>query len=79
MPAKKPKSKVRQEIEAIHEQNELAALKANQSRARSLTCGQTSGGVIEFVLRGDNLNMWYICNPVESLLNSWNLLLQLWS
>ena len=67
MVAKKPKSKVRQEIEAIYEQNELAALKASQTRARSLTCGQTTGGVIEFVLRGDSANMWYVCNPVEAV------------
>jgi len=67
MVTKKPKSKVRQEIEAIYEQNELAALKSSQARARSLTCGQTSGGVIEFVLRGDSANMWYVCNPVEAV------------
>ena len=67
MPAKKIKSKTRQEIEAIHEQNELNALKANLNRARSITCGQTTGGVIEFVLRGETTSMWYICNPVEAV------------
>jgi hypothetical protein len=67
MPAKKPKSKIRQEIESIYEQNELASLKATQNRARSITCGQTTGGIIEIVLRGEINSMWYVCNPVEAV------------
>ena len=67
MTTKKPKSKARKEIEAIYEQNELAALKANQFRGRSISCGQTTGGVIEFVIRNDTMTMWYLCNPVEAV------------
>jgi hypothetical protein len=67
MTIKKNKSKIRQEIEAIYEQNELASLKANQSRARSITCGQTTGGLLEIVLRGETNSMWYVCNPVEAV------------
>lgn len=67
MVAKKPKSKIRQEIEEIYELNELASLKANQNRARSITCGQTSGGVIEIVIRSDTNTLFYICNPVEAV------------
>lgn len=67
---KKPsqkQSKIRKEIEEIYEQNELAALKTNQNRARSITIGCTSGGVIEINLRGDYNHLWYLVNPVEAV------------
>jgi hypothetical protein len=67
MVAKKPKSKIRQEIETYHEKRELAALKSNDNRARAITCGQTTGGVIEIMLRGDTTFLYYLCNPVEAV------------
>lgn len=70
MNKKKPlqrQSKTRKEIEEIYEQNELAALKANQNRARSISVGSASGGLIEIILRGEHNSMWYILHPVEAV------------
>lgn len=64
---KKPQSKIRKEIEQIHELNELASLKSTQSRARSATIGSATGGLIEIVMRGDVQTMWYVMNPVEAV------------
>lgn len=60
-------SKIRQEIHQIYEQNELASLKANNSRARSFSVGTTTGGIIEVSMRGDFANLWYILQPVEAI------------
>ena len=67
---KKPlqrQSKIRKEIQEIHEQNELAALKSNQSRARSISIGSANGGMVEIILRGELNSMWYILHPVEAV------------
>ncbi len=60
-------SKTRQRIQEIYEQNELASLEQNKTRARSLTIGATSGGVIEVSMRGDYSNLWYLLQPVEAV------------
>ena len=64
---KKKVSKTRQQIHEIYEQNELASLKQNQTRARSFTVGTTTGGIIEVGMRGDFANLWYLLQPVEAV------------
>jgi hypothetical protein len=60
-------SKTRQEIHSLYEVNELASLKQNQSRARSLSIGTAGGGIIEINLRGDFSNLWYQLQPTEAV------------
>jgi hypothetical protein len=65
--AQKKVSKTRKLIQAEYENNELAGLKQNQSRARALTVGTTTGGLVEVNMRGDYANLWYILHPVEAV------------
>ena len=60
-------SKTRQKIQEIYEENELASLQQNQTRARSFTVGTTTGGIIEVSMRGDFSNLWYLLQPVEAV------------
>lgn len=60
-------SKTRQKIHELYEQNELANLLENQTRARSLTIGTANGGIIEVGLRGDNIRLWYLLQPTEAV------------
>jgi hypothetical protein len=60
-------SKTRQKIQSIYEENELASLEQNKSRARSFSVGTTTGGVIEVSMRGDYSNLWYLLQPVEAV------------
>lgn len=66
MPQKKT-SKIRQQINNIYEENELAGIKQNQSRGRSLSVGTAGGGVIELNIRGDFANLWYQMQPTEAI------------
>ena len=61
------KSKYEQELQKLEEQANIANLKQNQTRARSLTVGTTTGGIIEVCMRGDFSNLWYILQPVEAI------------
>lgn len=65
--APKKVSKTRQQIHELYEENELANLKANQTRARSFSVGTTTGGIIEIGMRGDHANLWYLLQPVEAV------------
>lgn len=65
--AQKKLSKTRQEIHRQYEENELASLKQNQTRARSLSVGTAGGGVIELNMRGDFSNLWYQMQPTEAI------------
>ena len=65
--ASKKTSETRQKIHEIYEENEYASLKQNQTRARSLTIGNTTGGIIEVNMRGDFTNLWYLLHPVEAV------------
>jgi len=65
--AQKKISKTRRQIQAEYENNELACLKQNQSRARSLSVGTCTGGLVEVNMRGDHSNLWYILHPVEAV------------
>lgn len=65
--APKKISKTRQKIHEIYEQNELAALQQNQTRARSFSIGTTTGGIVEVSLRGDFTTLWYLLHPVEAV------------
>lgn len=65
--APKKISKTRQKIHDVYEENEYASLKQNQTRARSLTVGTTTGGIIEVGMRGDLANLWYLLHPVEAV------------
>jgi len=65
--AQKKLSKTRQEIHTLYEANELASLKQNQTRARSLSVGTAGGGVIELNMRGDYSSLWYQMQPTEAI------------
>jgi hypothetical protein len=65
--APKKISKTRQQINAIYEENELAGLKQNQFRGRSLTVGSATGGIIELCIRGDFSNLWFQMQPTEAV------------
>ena len=65
--AQRKVSKTRQKIQEVYEQNELAALEQNRSRARSFSIGAASGGIIEVSMRGDYYNLWYLLQPVEGI------------
>jgi hypothetical protein len=65
--APKKISRTRQKIHDVYEENEYASLKQNQTRARSLTVGTTTGGIIEVGMRGDLANLWYLLHPVEAV------------
>lgn len=60
-------SKTRELIRETYEQNELANLKANQTRARSLTIGTATGGIIEVGMRADCGHLWYLLQPTEAV------------
>ena len=60
-------TKARKQIHDLYEQNELANLKANQTRARSLTIGTATGGIIEVGMRGDFSSLWYLLQPTEAV------------
>lgn len=60
-------SKTRQKIQEMHERLELEGLIENQSRARSLTIGTATGGIIEVGMRGDNNRLWYLLQPTEAV------------
>jgi hypothetical protein len=59
-------SETRKKIHEEYEASELADLKQRQSRARSITVGTTTGGLIEIGMRGDFSNLWYLLKPVEA-------------
>lgn len=65
--APKKITETRQKIHEVYEENEYASLKQNQTRARSLTVGTTTGGLIEVNMRGDFTNLWYVLHPVEAV------------
>ena len=65
--AAKKTSKTRQKIHELYEENELANLKANQTRARSFSVGTASGGILELNMRGDFSNLWYQMQPTEAI------------
>jgi len=66
-PRKKQPSKTRQEIDTVYEQNELASLKAAQSRGRSICVGNVSGGLIEISIRSEFSTLYYLLHPVEAV------------
>lgn len=68
MPSRKNQpSKYREKINEIAEENEYYALvDASQNRARSLTVGTTTGGLIEVQMRSDRASLYYILKPVEA-------------
>lgn len=61
----KKQSEIRKKINKIYEENELANLLTNKSRARSVTVGTAFGGSVELSMRGDYANLWAILQPVE--------------
>ncbi len=67
MTQRKKVSKIREEINSIYEQRELASLKSSQSRASSISVGSAGGGLIEISMRGDYGNLFYILHPVEAV------------
>lgn len=67
MGTRKKESKIRQKINEIYEENELANLESNKNRARSFTVGTAFGGIIEVSMRGDFHNLWCLLQPVEAV------------
>jgi hypothetical protein len=67
MAPKQKLSKTRQQINQLAEENELASLMQTRNRARSISAGPTTGGMIEFVMRGDFAQLWYVISPVEAV------------
>lgn len=65
--ARKKETNFHEEVKAIDEQSHIAGLKQSQTRARSLTIGTTTGGIIEVAMRGDFSNLWYLLHPVEAV------------
>ena len=65
--AQKKLSKTRQQIHSLYEENELASLKQNQTRARSLSVGTANGGIVELNMRGDFSNLWFQMQPTEAI------------
>jgi hypothetical protein len=65
--ANKKISKTRQKINQIYEENELANITANQTRARSISVGSAGGGIVEINMRGDFSNLWYQMQPTEAI------------
>jgi hypothetical protein len=65
MTSKKKESKIREQINQIYEENELANLIANKNRARSITVGTAFGGSVEISMRGDYHDLWVVIQPVE--------------
>jgi len=65
--SKREVSEVRKKILEIHEQNELEALEANKTRARSFSVGTCGGGLLEVSIRGDSGFLWYQLGAVEAV------------
>jgi len=65
--AQKKLSRTRQKIHDVYEENELASIKQNQTRARSFTLGTANGGVVEINMRGDFSSLWFQMQPTEAV------------
>jgi hypothetical protein len=65
--AQKKVSRTRQKIHETYEENELAGLMQNQTRARSFTIGTGTGGIIEVNMRGDFSTLWFQMQPTEAI------------
>jgi hypothetical protein len=59
------KSKIKEKINEIYQENEYANLVQNKNRSRSITVGTAFGGAVEISMRGDYHNLWAILQPVE--------------
>lgn len=62
---RKTSSDIREQINRIYEENELAGLLQNKNRSRSLTVGTAFGGTIEISMRGDYSSLYALMQPVE--------------
>jgi hypothetical protein len=62
---RKTSSDIREKINRIYEENELAGLLQNKNRSRSLTVGTAFGGTIEISMRGDYSSLYALMQPVE--------------
>lgn len=64
-PKRKTSSDIREKINRIYEENELAGLLQNKNRSRSLTVGTAFGGTVEVSMRGDYSSLYALIQPVE--------------
>jgi hypothetical protein len=64
---KKQPSKLREKIEQLAEENEYYSMLEGKNRARSVTVGNTTGGLIEIVMRSDRATVHHIVRPVEAV------------
>tara|TARA_X000000950_G_C13906586_1_gene657135 strand:- start:3121 stop:3588 length:468 start_codon:yes stop_codon:yes gene_type:complete len=60
-------SETRKKINQLYEENELQSLLDNRNRSRSISIGSAGGGVIEFSMRNEWANLYYLANPVEAI------------
>lgn len=67
MPRQPKESKLRQLINNMAEENEYRNMQQNRDRARSVTVGTCSGGVLEIHMRGDYHSSWMALTPTEAL------------
>lgn len=65
--AKEKKSKMRQEIDNLCEENEFYSMKQSRNRARSVTVGTAFGGVVEINMRSDGASVYAQMQPIEAI------------
>jgi hypothetical protein len=65
--AQRKESKTERKIRQLNEEAQIANIGQNRTRARSLTIGTTTGGIVEVHMRGDFSSLWYLLNPVEAV------------
>lgn len=67
MPSKKPVSEYRAKINALTEEAEYYSMLESIQRAKSISVGSASGGIIELTLRSDRSKLHYLMRPVEAI------------
>jgi hypothetical protein len=65
--SKKKPSEIRKKIDSLAEENEYYAMLDTANRARSLSVGTTTGGIIEVTLRSERATLYYLMRPVEAV------------
>jgi|TARA_B100000085_G_scaffold4409_1_gene3963 hypothetical protein len=63
---------IKAKVELEEQRYKLAEIRASNQRARSVTIGACTGGLVELCMRGDFESLYYIMHPVEAveLINS---------
>lgn len=64
---KKQPSKLREKIDQLAEENEYYSLLESQTRARSVTVGNATGGIIELTMSSSRATLHHMLRPVEAV------------